>query len=116
MKRRFLTVLVALLGANLTLANDPPELKEVLELLRANLAGANEADLNRAAVQGLLAQLGPKVSLVGEPGSESTNTVRVNSTVYDQAYAYIRLGQIGAASDKHVLGAYKNLASTNRLR
>src|SRR5213082_1308846 len=39
--------------------NEAPDFKEVYELLRANLAGTDEAGLNRAAVQGLLTQLAP---------------------------------------------------------
>ena len=41
-----------------------PDFKEVYDLVRAHLAGMSEAQLNQAAVQALVAGLGPRVSLV----------------------------------------------------
>lgn len=51
--------------------NALPKFDEVWQLLRANLNGASEADLNRAAVEGLLAQLKPGAMLVSDaaPGA-----------------------------------------------
>src|ERR1035441_10370664 len=42
-----------------------PKFDEVYQLLRAHLNGASEADLNRAAVEGLLEQLKSGAMLVG---------------------------------------------------
>ena len=44
---------------------------EIYELLKANLAGTTEAELNQAAVRGLLDQLAAKVTVVGEPSRVS---------------------------------------------
>src|SRR5438105_15545606 len=40
-----------------------PEFKELYELLHTNLTGVTEAELNRAAVRGLIEQLAPRVTL-----------------------------------------------------
>ena len=45
--------------------NQLPQFDEVYQLLRAHLNGASEADLNRAAVEGLLDQLKSSAMLVG---------------------------------------------------
>ena len=45
-------------------ADGAPDFKEVYESIRAHVAGLSEAELNRAAVQGLVSALGPKVTLV----------------------------------------------------
>jgi hypothetical protein len=41
-----------------------PKFEEVFKVLSTNLGGVSAADLDRAAVQGLIAQLGPRVALV----------------------------------------------------
>ena len=51
-------------GADTT--NPAPDFKEVYDLLRTNLTGATDENLNRAAVQGLVSQFPGKVSLVAE--------------------------------------------------
>jgi len=45
--------------------NPAPDFKEVYDLLRTNLAGATDDNLNRAAIEGLLSRFPGKVSLVG---------------------------------------------------
>lgn len=42
----------------------PIEFKELYELLRTNLAGTDSAGLNRAAVNGLLNELKPRVTVL----------------------------------------------------
>ena len=44
--------------------NPSPDFKEVYDLIRAHAAGASDTELNRAAVQGLLKELGARASLV----------------------------------------------------
>jgi C-terminal processing protease CtpA/Prc len=99
--------------------NDAPDFKEVYELLRGNLKDASEAELNRAAVQGLLSQLKSRAALTGEskegrPGGGSDSSFR--TAVFDESYAYLRIGQIGAGVDQQVLTAYQQLASSNRIK
>src|SRR3954467_7150537 len=42
---------------------DAPDFQEVYQLIRTHLPGLSEAELNRAAVQGLVSALAPKVTL-----------------------------------------------------
>lgn len=99
-------------------AEQPISFKELYELLRAQLVGADEAALNRAAVQGLLEQLKPRVQVVGQaPSSTPTNARALTSTnLFDQAYAYVRVGQVTAGLDQQLEAAVAQLGATNRLR
>jgi len=98
-------------------AEQPLDFKEVYELLRANLAGTDEAALDQAAAQGLIARLHPKVMLVTDGSSFATNPPStIKTAIFDGAYGYLRVGQIGAASERQLAAAYKELASTNRLK
>src|SRR5260221_10261183 len=98
-------------------ATETPDFKEIYDLLRANLAGADESELNRAAVQGLLSQLPARAALLGQPkGAESSpgSEPGIRSGVFDVSYGYLRIGQIRTGTDKPVLAAYQQLSSSNR--
>src|SRR6266404_1271400 len=90
--------------------NEAPDFKEVYELLRANLAGTDEAGLNRAAVQGLLTQIAPGAALLGEKQSGLNPEAAIRTAVFDGAYGYLRIGQVGAGTDKQVSTAYEHLS------
>jgi hypothetical protein len=98
---------------------ETPAFKEVYDLIRTNLAGTSESELNRAAVQGLLATLAPKVALV-------TNGPTVTSTgaepllgkpnVFDREIAYFRIGRVGEGLASSLHETYQALAATNKLK
>ena len=70
--------------------NDLPQFDEVYQLLRSNLNGISQADLNRAAVRGLLAQLSADAMLVGgaEAAGETPDSPPLGkSIIYDNSYA-----------------------------
>jgi C-terminal processing protease CtpA/Prc len=92
--------------------------KEVYELLRTNLTGLTQADLDRAAVQGLVSQLQPKVTLVkSEPGASGTNAgPAVTASVLDVSYGAMRIGQFGPETAGQFNDAYQRLSSSNRLK
>lgn len=96
--------------------NDAPDFKEVYELLRANLAGTDEAALNRAAVQGLLNQLAPGALLLGEEEPGPSPEPAIRTAVFDGAYGYLRVGQMRRGTDKQVSTAYQLLSSSNHLK
>ena len=99
--------------------NEDPDFKEVYELLRNHLPGGDEAELNRAAVQGLLHELHARATLSGESKESShTNSVEpaIRSGVFDGSYGYFRIGQVGAETDKQVFAAYEQLTSSNQLK
>ena len=100
-----------------TAAEQGLDFKEVYELLRENLAGADEAALDQAAAQGLIAKLYPKVALVTNGNSSVTNpSPTIKTAVFDSAYGYLRVGQIGAGSEEQLESAYKELIAGNRLK
>jgi hypothetical protein len=99
--------------------NDAPDFKEVYELLRDNLAGADESDLNRAAVQGLLSELQSRATVVGQSRDGSPHgpvEPAIRSGVFDGSYGYFRIGQVGSDTAKQVSTAYEQLTSSNQLK
>ena len=96
--------------------NTSPGLNEILPLLRAHLAGATEDSLNRAAVDGLLANLRGKAWLADvDSGAAATNLI-TRSSVLDDGVAYLRAGKISGAPAPEFGAALKELASTNKLK
>lgn len=79
-------------------AADAPSFAEVYGLVRSNLVGMVEADLNRAAVEGLLEQLRPRVALVTDvdapkPGT-TPETGAAGTRLFDRSLAYFRLPRL----------------------
>src|SRR5436190_11346947 len=76
--------------------NAGPEFEQVYKLLREHAPGISEAELNRAAVHGLITELNPKASLLtGETqtGSE-TNSLILKSSIYEGPIGYLRIGRV----------------------
>ena len=95
------------------------DFQEVYQLLKANLAGVSEQDLNTAAVKGLLEQLGAKATLIEEGAStESTNgaQVPVTAEIFDKHFAYLRISTFSAGVAAEVQSLYERLRSTNSLK
>jgi C-terminal processing protease CtpA/Prc len=121
-KKTFGIGAAVLLGCNLLAVADSssPQFQEIYDLLRTNMAGANQADLNRAAVRGLIGQLSPKVSIIEEDntasGHEANSPVSLKTSVFENSFGYLRLGQFGPGTDKKLLEAYRGMASTNRIK
>ena len=90
-------------------AAEQPMFEEVFSLIRSNLAGVKEADLDRAALQGLLQQLQGRAVLITntnaaatEPKSPEPMVTRTN--IFEGTIGYLRiervekgLGEIGRA-------------------
>ncbi len=99
--------------------DEAPDFKEVFELVKSHVSGLSEEDLNRAAVQGLLSALGPKVWLVTNAtsgkgaGAEARSLMA--STVYDGEIAYLRVGRVDDGLPKAISDSCKQL-STNKLK
>jgi hypothetical protein len=98
-------------------ANDPPQFDEVYQLLRAHLDGTSEADLNRAAVDGLLAQLKSSAMLIGPaPAGEAApaDSALGNSIIYDDSYAYFRVLKVETNLARELTSSYREMAATNK--
>jgi len=124
MQRAIRLVPVTILALFLTLSGLPaasPEssfdFQEVYELLKANLAGTTEGELNRAAVRGLISQLHGKVSVVGESAPpETTNSVQVSSAVFENRFGYLRVPRLLPDSPGQFANALRELSATNKLK
>ena len=100
-------------------AGGTPDFKEVYDAIRAHAVGLNEADLNRAAVQGMLATLAPKVMLLtnGSPSRRSAGVPLVSkSSAMEGEIAYIRVERVGQGLARAVREAWQILGRTNKLK
>jgi hypothetical protein len=87
----------------------PVKFEEVFGLVRSNIVGVSEADLNKAAALGLLEQLKGKVELA-EPGatpSSSANLIAKTNT-FDNSFAYIRVERVAPGLGDQVVNALKS--------
>ena len=96
----------------------PPSFEEVYQLLRTNLEGVSQPDLDRAAVKGLLEQLPGQAMLVE---SESNNAAAPSASgalskveLYDGSYAYFRIGEVEGNLAEKLRAAWQDLAQTNK--
>ncbi len=92
-----------------------PDFKEVYELLRTNLPGATAENLNRAAIEGLLAQFPGKVALVGGAAGLPGGPALSKSVVIEGNVAYLRIGCVAANLADELSAAYCALAGTNKI-
>jgi len=126
MIQRFLNLFVLTLagllaagGALCAEATDTaPDFNQVYELLRANLPNASDAELNSAAVKGLLRQLHGRATLVGGTTGTtlSSDTAEpVKSAVLESNVAYLRVGEVESGLADKMNAAYHALAATNKV-
>jgi C-terminal processing protease CtpA/Prc len=96
-----------------------PEFKEVYDAIRAHAAGLSEAELNRAAVQGLVSALGPKVSLLTNgAAARSAEDVPLVSrlSLMEGEIAYVRVERVGDGLAKALREGYDQVGATNKLK
>src|SRR6266568_7720019 len=93
-----------------------PDFKQVYDLIQQHLAGANEPELNRIAVQSLVSALAPKVSIGGAPEQDEKGLVLITkASLFDGPIAYLRVGRVETGLDKAVRDAWHQTGSTNKL-
>jgi hypothetical protein len=99
--------------------NAAPDFRVVFDLVRAHLAGASEAELNRAAVEGLLAGLRGKVRLVTDtnlPGAQTNAPLVSKTNLLDDDIAYVRVSRVADGLAGAVSAAYASLSASNKLK
>ena len=116
MKLTKLLLPLALVATTTFAANVGPNFEEIHELLRKNIAGVTDAELEQAAIQGLIKQLHPLVSVVTNTGAATNTTPLATTSVLEGAYGYFRFNQIIQDADKEFSAALKRIAGTNRLK
>ena len=95
------------------------DFSEVYQLLKANLAGVSDRELNAAAVKGLLEQLGPKASLVEDgvaPTSTNGSRAAVSAEIFDRHFACLQINTLVAGVAAEVQSSYDRLRATNSLK
>lgn len=98
---------------------DGVDFQEVYQVLKANLAGATDSKLNEAAVRGLLAELGPRVSIVEEGAGKSTTNVTqglVSTDLFDGHFAFFRVRRLATGAGAEIQAQYDRLRRTNELK
>ena len=115
----FLTALLVM-ASQLPLAaattNPAPDFQEVFDLIRQHAAGVSAEELNRAAVQGLLAALGPKV-LLGTNDAASNGAIKpvAESTLFDGDILCLRITRVEYGLAKAVSAAIEQVKATNKV-
>lgn len=99
--------------------NAAPDFKEVYDLLRANLPGATDGALNRAAVAGLMAQFPGRVAIVGGPGDgvagPQMGSALGKAVVIENNVMYFRISRIAESLPGELNAAGRILAATNQV-
>jgi hypothetical protein len=94
-----------------------PGFEEVFQLLRANLAGTTEKELDGAAVQGLISKLYPRVALITNGTPKSTEQKLVSKTsLFDGPIGYVRIARVESNLADKIRDAHKELNTTNKLK
>ena len=101
-----------------TAANEGPDFKEVYDLIRQHVAGMSETELNRAAVQGLVNALGPKVMLVTNEASETANSElpTIRSNLFEGEIVYLRIKRVANGLDKEIRDVCQPSNGTNKFK
>jgi len=100
-----------------TTTNETPDYKEVYDLIRQHVAGLSETELNRAAVQGLVNALGPKVTLVTNEVVESNSeSSTVRSNLFEGDIAYLRIRKVADGLDRQIRQVVQPSAGTNKFK
>ena len=95
-----------------------PDFKEVYELVGAHVSGLSETELNRMAVDALIAALRPRVALTS--GSTNVNglseaPVLSKALLMDGPIAYLRVAKTDASLPQAVREACRLMSATNKL-
>jgi len=98
---------------------EAPEFKEVYDLIRAHLAGASQAQMDREAVQALITALAPKVMLVSGDSDSNTaaNTPLVSKvSLFSGDIAYLRISRVEQGLPEAVHETVQGFMATNKLQ
>ena len=100
-------------------AVDSPPFQEVYDLIRTNAVGIRNAELNEAAVDGLLSKLGSsawRVNSSQSPDTETQGAAVASTALLDESYGYIRIGTVGPRLPEEFGLVLRKLSSTNELK
>jgi carboxyl-terminal processing protease len=100
--------------------NDLPKFDEVIQLLRAHLQNASQADLDRAATDGLIEELRGQV-LLTRNGSNATagpssSEPLAKTALFNNSFAYFRVGTVAGNLEEKLRAGYQQMATTNKTK
>jgi C-terminal processing protease CtpA/Prc len=96
--------------------NASPDFQEIYDLIRQHAAGVSTDELNRAAVQGILTALGPKVAMGTNNASANTSTNPIAEVMlFDGDIAYLRITRVDDGLAKAINAAYERVKTTNKV-
>jgi len=97
--------------------NELPKYDEVFQLLRTNLNGVSDAELNSAGVQGLLARFQTSAMLVDSDAALSGHSAPLDKAlIYDDSYAYFRVQKVETNLASELTASYDDFAKTNKAK
>lgn len=99
-------------------AADAPDFQEVRQLVRENLKGVTEQELDRAAALGFIRELYPRVSLVTnkvDRTEASEESLVGKRAIFEESFGYVRIAAVQSGLAKQVSGALQELESQHTL-
>jgi C-terminal processing protease CtpA/Prc len=96
-------------------ANPPPDFGQVRELIQANLPGVTEAELDRAALDGLLQNFRGKVRLLEATPAPAHPNISQSSS-FDGGIGYLRIDNVAAGLATDVTRLCGLINATNKLK
>jgi len=112
----WLLVTPTLLLAVPTSATNAPELEQVRQLIRANLTGITDAELDRYAFDGLLHGLRGKVKLLEAQNNAASAPNLSRHTVLDAGIGYLRVRTVALGLADEVATLCQAMDATNQLK
>src|SRR6185312_2089507 len=95
--------------------NAAPDFQEVYDLIRQHAAGLSADELNRAAVQGLVNALGPRVALgTADSAANSAEGKKplAETIVFDGGIVYFRIARVSDGLAKAISDSYHQVNAT----
>lgn len=93
------------------------ELQEILSILKANISGVSEAELNEAAISGLVDRLSPKVRLIPAGGvADVGDALLAQSTAFENGTLYLRVGRVSTGLASVLQQSIGAISATNQLK
>lgn len=94
-----------------------PPFQEVYDQLQMNLPGVSKADLDRAALEGLVEKLRGRLQVPGlNSGLSSNSAAIVRSRVFEGQFAYLRVGVVGPELPARLSDSLRSLGTNAPVR
>lgn len=106
-------------GTEARAATAEMDFREVLQLLKTNLAGATDGGLSDAAARGLISELSPRVTLIESATHDSGRTANsggVSAGVFDSHFGYLRVQKLTGGTPGDLAERHAGLRATNGLK